>query len=149
ERKGKETQPAERTVGSEWADNEASQPPEQLGPDGARTVVPRRPAPSTGTDASLELGLEEEHFEVLPVGPDVGLTEVVRAAQSVDRRHPGWRPEVVASQAAAVVAEAAPGASLAQFLEAEQAGLSDCPDEAMLVELIAASERMMAHYAAM
>src|SRR5699024_11316494 len=71
------------------------------------------------------------------------------AAQSVDRRHPGWRPEVVHSQAAAVIAEAVPGASLAQFLEVEQAGVSDCRDEAMLVELIAASERMMAHYAAM
>src|SRR5699024_11605676 len=92
---------------------------------------------------------EEQHFEVLPVGPEVGLTGVVRAAQSVDRQHPGWRPEVVHSQAAAVIAETTPGASLAQFLEVEQAGLSDCPDEAMLIELIAASERMMAHYAAM
>src|SRR5699024_10176565 len=59
---------------------------------------------------------QRQHFEVLPIGPQVGLAEVVRAAEQIDHTHPGWRPEVVWSQAAAVIAQAAPGAGLARLL---------------------------------
>lgn len=101
---------------------------------------PQTPAPDDQQD---------ELFQVLPVGPQVGLTEVVRQAQRVDRRHPGWRPEVVWSQSAATIAEAEPGASLARFLDDQHAGHGAGPDQAMLIELIAACDRMTSHYAAM
>src|SRR5699024_9252239 len=154
---------------------------------------------------------QRQHFEVLPIGPEVGLTEVVRAAEHIDHTHPGWRPEVVWSQAAAVIAQAAPGAGLARLLQAQQhppqqnaqqqapqqsaqqqepqraqepqeeapqgppqqeahqqhtqedqhgapqaaqqqahpGGEGQVRDEAMLVELIAATDRMVSHYQAM
>ena len=154
---------------------------------------------------------QRQHFEVLPIGPQVGLAEVVRAAEHIDHTHPGWRPEVVWSQAAAVIAQAAPGAGLARLLQAQQnppqqnaqqqkapqhtqesqqdrpasqheaqqqepqeghepqEGREEAPqaaqqqegarpdddgqdqvrDEAMLVELIAATDRMVSHYQAM
>lgn len=89
-----------------------------------------------------------EPFVTLPVGPDVGLADVVKAAQALDHDQAAWHAGVIASQAAEVIATAAPGASLANVLEsaAEQEGCEG-RDQATRLELIAACERMTAYLA--
>lgn len=104
---------------------------------------------SSGDEVRASDAEEEraEPFVTLPVGPDVGLAEVVAAAQGVDHDQAAWHPGVIASQTAEVIAAAAPGASLAGVLEsAAERGGSD-RDQATRIELIAACERMMARLA--
>lgn len=90
---------------------------------------------------------QPERFVTLPVGPDVGLAEVVAAAQAVDQAQAAWHPGMISSQVAEVIAGAAPGASLAGVLEAAAGRDSGERDQAARIELIAACERMMAHLA--
>ncbi|UFU01553.1 HNH endonuclease [Ruania suaedae] len=70
------------------------------------------------------------------------LRDRVEAARVVDRVTPGWSFDASCSQAAEVVAEAPAGADLLSVLEAEVDGLRT-PDEGLLVELIAAAERIV------
>ena len=88
-----------------------------------------------------------ERFVTLPVGPDVGLAEVVAAAQAVDQAQGAWHPGMISSQVAEVIAGAVPGASLARVLEAAAGRDSSERDQAVRIELVAACERMMAHLA--
>ena len=110
------------------------------------------PAPeewSPGDEACPSKPEEERpaRFVTLPVGPAVGLTEVVAAAQVLDHDQAAWHPGMITSQTAEVIAAAAPGASLARVLEAASAQSSTERDQAGRIELIAACERMTAHLA--
>ncbi|WP_277051047.1 HNH endonuclease signature motif containing protein [Ruania albidiflava] len=86
-----------------------------------------------------------------------GLVELVRAAQLADQRHPKWRPAVPRSQASVVVGATEPGPSLARLLAAETDPVSawsatDFPpemDDGTALEMAAACQRMMHHYAAL
>src|SRR5690625_2367304 len=90
---------------------------------------------------------ERDYFVTLPVGRDVGLTEVVAAAQEVDRAQTAWHPGVSHSQVAGVLGAIVPGASLAAVIEQATERDSSDRDQATRIELIAACDRMMAHLA--
>src|SRR5699024_4109951 len=108
-------------------------------------------SPSTGEEPIVEGESDEDerdYFVTLPVGPDVGLTEVVAAAQEVDRAQAAWHPGVGHSQVADVLGATAPGASLAAVIEQATERDSSDRDQATRIELIAACDRMMAHLSA-
>ncbi|QOR70630.1 DUF222 domain-containing protein [Ruania alkalisoli] len=76
------------------------------------------------------------------------LRERFAAARAEDRSAPSWSVDALSSQTASVVAEAAPDAGLLGLLEQECDGFST-PDEALLVELIAAGDRLLNHVASL
>lgn len=105
--------------------------------------------PSFGDEPGASSSEEErpERFVTLPVGPDVGLAEVVAAAQQVDQAQAAWHSGVSLSQRADAIGAAAPGASLARVLEAAAERVPADRDQATRIELIAACERQMAQLA--
>lgn len=105
--------------------------------------------PTSGDEPGASNPEEErpEPFVTLPVGPEVGLTEVVAAAQEVDQAQAAWHPGVSFSQRADAIGAAAPGASLARVLEAAAERVPADRDQATRIELIAACERQMAQLA--
>ncbi|WP_159618549.1 HNH endonuclease [Ruania rhizosphaerae] len=76
------------------------------------------------------------------------LRERFAAARAEDRSAPSWSFDALSSQTSSVVAEAAPDAELLGLLEQECDGFST-PDEALLVELIAAGDRLVNHVASL
>ena len=123
-------------------DGEDISPEEQPPGDDARPAGGDETRPSDPEEQE-----QPEPFVTLPVGPKVGLAEVVSAAQAVDHAQAAWHPGLITSQVAEVIAGARPGASLARVLEAAAGQDSSERDQAGRIELIAACERMMAHLA--
>ncbi|SED93286.1 protein of unknown function [Ruania alba] len=80
----------------------------------------------------------------VPAGAPIGAR--FQAARRADRANPAWSFETGWSQAAAVVAEAAADAELLALLEEECDGRTT-PDEGLLVELVAATDRLQNHLA--
>ncbi|UFU07038.1 HNH endonuclease signature motif containing protein [Ruania halotolerans] len=78
----------------------------------------------------------------------VSLSERVRAARGADQVSAGWSFEASWSQAAAVVADAGADAELLELLEQESDGPTT-PDEGLLVELVAATDRILNHASAL
>ncbi|UFU03690.1 HNH endonuclease [Ruania suaedae] len=72
------------------------------------------------------------------------LRERVDQARSVDRATPSWSFDATCSEAAEVVADARADAELLDLLEAERDGMRT-PDEGLLIEFIAAADRLVNH----
>lgn len=111
------------------------------------TIDPEDHSSGDGSSASSSEEERPEPFVTLPVGPDIGLAEVVAAAQAVDQAQPAWRSGVSLSLRSDVIGAAAPGASLAGVLEAAAERDPADRDQATRIELIAACERQMARLA--